>query len=301
MKAIPGIDIVESMVTTDIAEPSAGETEWVSGTFAIGDECVVSAQHRKYSCITAGASTVSPELDPNRWEDIGATNAYAMFDKERNIQSVATMSMTVSVTPGKRFDSCAIMAAEGELLELVMTVGLTQVWTSGVVDLRKRRTSRWYEYFFGAFSFTGNKVFFNLPPYSGATLTMTLSRTSGDVKLGAFVIGTATYLGKMLTQARSDAINFSTATRDAFGGAKLNQRPQRPGTTQTLVAEASTIEAVRAVRALGNAKVIVWSGLDDHDYNPYFEALLINGFYKEFAIGLPNKERFEINLSVEEL
>lgn len=301
MKAIPGIDITSAMVTTTIAEPSAGETAWASGTFAVGDERIVVAQHRKYSCLIAGASTVSPELDPTRWEDIGATNAYAMFDKERNVQSVATTSMTVGVTPGKRFDSCAVMAAEGELLELVMTVGATVVWTSGVVDLRKRKTMRWYEYFFGAFSFTGNKIFFNLPPFSGAKLTLTLSRTSGEVKLGSFVVGTATYLGKMITQARSEAINFSTVARDAFGGAKLNPRPQKPGTTQTLVAEASTIESVRALRALGNAAIIVWSGLDDHDYNPYFEALLVNGFYKEFAIGLPNKERFEINLSVEEL
>ena len=301
MKAIPGIEITSAMLTTSIAEPSAGETIWVSGSYAVGDKRIVVATHRKYSCITPGVSTLSPELEPSRWEDIGATNAYAMFDKERNVKSVANTSMTVAVTPGQRFDSCAIMAADGELLELVMTVGASIVWTSGVVDLRKRKTARWYEYFFGIFSYAGNKIFFDLPPYSGATMTMTLTRSSGTVEVGSFVVGTATYLGKIITQARSEAINFSTVERDSFGGAKLNPKPQKPATTQTLVAEATTIESVRALRSLGNAAIIVWSGLDDHDYNPYFEALLVNGFYKEFAIGLPNKERFEINLTVEEL
>lgn len=301
MRAIPPIKIEPAKVTSNVAEPAPGETAWVSGTFAVGDKRIVVATHRTYSCITPGASAVSPELDPARWEDIGATLKYAMFEGGRDTPTVRSTSMTVGVTPNVRFDSCAVMGAEGELLELVLTVGASVVWTSGVVDLRLRKTKRWYEYFFGAFSFSGNKVFFNLPPYSGATLTMTLSRASGDVKCGALVVGTSVYLGKIITQARSDAINFSEVKRDTFSGAKLIERPQKPGTTQTLVAEASAIESVRALRALGNAKIIVWSGLDDHDYNPYFEALLINGFYKEFAIGMPNKERFEINLSVEEL
>lgn len=301
MKAIPGIEVTAAMVTTNVAEPSLGETVWVSGSYAVGAEVIVVATHRKYSSLAPGASTVSPELDPARWEDIGATNAYAMFDDERNTPTTRALTLTTSVTPGVRFDSCAVIAAIGETMQIDMTVGATTVWSSGPISLQARKTTRWYEYFFGPFKFTGNKIFFNLPPYVGAKITLTVSRTTGNVSVGAFVVGTAVSLGRILKQARSESFNFSSVTRNEFGRAKLVKRLQKPGTTQTLIAPASQIEPIRELRALTNAKVIVWSGLDDRDDNPYFDALLIQGFYKTFEIGLPTDDNIEITLSVEEL
>lgn len=302
MKAIPQFAVTPAMVTSDVAEPSPGETVWVAASYALGAEVIViGTLHNKYECILAGASATSPELDPARWKYIGKTNKYALFDSYRNTPTTKSLSMSVEVTPGKRFNAAAVMGAVGEILRLVMTVGATTVWDSGNIDLRLRKTARWYEYFFGPFSFTGSKIFFNLPPYSGAKLTMTISRTAGDVSCGVLAVGNEVYIGKMLSQARSEALNFSTIERDLDGQAVVTPRPTKPATTQTLVADASSIESVRSLRSLGNAVPIIFSGLDDHDSNPYFEALLIQGVYTEFTIGLPNMNRFETSLSVQEL
>ena len=119
--------------------------------------------------------------------------------------------------------------------------------------------------------------------------------------IGALVIGQSVYLGKVLSQAQSTANNFSTVTRDAFGNATLVQRRTIPGTSQTLHATSDMVDALRDLRALGNATPMVWSGLDDRATNPYFESLLILGVYKEFSISMENTGFAPVTLSLEEI
>ena len=58
----------------------AVETAWVSGTFAVNDIRAVVAMGRLYSCLVAGSRTISPELDPTNWSDVGPTLKMAMFN-----------------------------------------------------------------------------------------------------------------------------------------------------------------------------------------------------------------------------
>ena len=118
--------------------------------------------------------------------------------------------------------------------------------------------------------------------------------------LSAAVIGTNVYVGQVLSQARSDALNFSTITRDAFGNATLVPRRSVPKTDQTLVSEPSRVDKLREVRSTLNAVPAVWSGMDDKATNPHFEALLVLGIYKEFSISL-EPLLTNITLSLEEI
>jgi hypothetical protein len=302
MRAIPPLTITDAMLTSStVAEPSAGETAWVSGTtYAVDDIRILTSTHRKYQRLVAGAGTLTPDVDYANWLDVGPTNKWAMFDTLRNSSTTATTSMTVVITPGKRIDSIALIGLVAESVSISVTSGGTTVY-SVTDNLILRNTTTWYKYFFGAFAYSGTSVHFDLPPFTNGVITITVSRASGTVGLGALVIGQSVYMGQVLTQARSEAMNFSTVTRDAFGNATLVPRRTIPLTSQTLHATNEMVDSLRDLRALGNAMPMVWSGMDDKINNACFEGLLILGAYKEFNISMENTGYATITLSLEEI
>jgi hypothetical protein len=305
MRAIPPLTITDAMLTScTVAEPSAGETAWNAATsYTVGTQAIRTTTHRIYQNLIAGVDATLPENAPTRWLDVGPTNRWAQFDTLRNSATVSTgtNTMTVVITPGQRVDSLAVMGAVGETVTASMTVsGLGTVW-SATDNLILRNTLTWSKYFFGTFKFAGSAVHFDLPPYSNGVITVTISRASGTVAIGALVIGQSVYLGDIQTQAQSTANNFSTITRDQFGNATLVQRRTVPGTSQTLHATTEMVDSLRDLRALGNAVPMVWSGLDDKASNPCFESLLILGVYKEFTISMENTGFAPVSLSLEEI
>jgi hypothetical protein len=301
MKVIPPITITDGMLTSStIAEPAAGETVWsAAASHTVGQQVIRTGTHRVYQNLTAGVDATAPESAPARWLDVGPTNKWAMFDTLRNSASTSATSLTVVITPGRRIDSIALMGVVGESITVSMTSGGTPVYST-TENLIQRSTLTWRGYFFGAFIYQGSAVRFDLPPFSNGVITITVSRASGIVSLGALVIGQAVTLGTVLSQAASDALNFSTVTRDAFGNATLVQRRTIPKSEQQLITDPTNVDKLREVRSALNAAPAVWSGLDDKVDNPHFEALLILGIYKEFSISLsPNITN--ITLSLEEI
>jgi len=208
--------------------------------------------------------------------------------------------MTLVVTPGQRVDSIALMGVVAESVSISMTSGGPVVYTA-TDSLVLRNTLSWTNYFFGAFKYAGSAVHFDLPQYSNGIITITISRASGTVSCGALVLGQSVYMGTVLTQAKSEALNFSSVTRDAFGNATLVPRRTVPATNSTLHITNDMVDALRDLRALGNATPMVWSGLDDKTQNPCFDSLLVLGVYKEFSISMENTGYGSVQLSLEEI
>lgn len=302
MRAIPPLSITGAMLTSStVAEPSAGETAWNAATnYSVGTQAIRTTTHRIYQNLIAGVDATTPETAPTRWLDVGPTNRWAMFDALRNSATTATTSMTIVITPGQRVDSIALMGVVGETVTISMTSGGPTVY-SATDTLTQRNTLSWTNYFFGTFKYAGSAVHFDLPQYTNGIITVTISRTSGTVSCGALVLGQSVYMGTVLSQAKSEALNFSTVTRDAFGNATLVPRRTIPATTSTLHITTNMIDALRDLRALGNATPLVWSGLDDKTQNPCFDSLLVLGIYKEFSISMENTGYGTVQLSLEEI
>jgi len=256
MRVIPPLVITDSILTTSsIAEPSAGETLWSSATaYTVGTVVILTSTHRKYECLVANTN-FSPDVNLTgaapKWLDVGPTNKWAMFDAYRNSASTATTSISVSLTPGKRIDSIALTGVQAASVTITLTVlGDTKyTYTESLVT---RRTTTWSEYFFGSFTFRPSLVRFDIPPYTGAVVTVTLTGV-GTVALGSLTIGTNVFLGSTQYNATSNALNFSTITRDVFGNAILIPRRAVPKTDQTLFIAKELTNSVRDVRTLLNA------------------------------------------------
>lgn len=301
MRVIPPLTITDAMLTSStLAEPAAGETAWNAATsYTVGQQVIRTTTHRIYQNLIAGIDATTPETAPTRWLDIGPTNKWAMFDTLRNSTSTSTSNITVVITPGQRIDSIAIINAVGTSVTVSMTSGGPTVYTT-TESLVLRSTVTYSGYFFGAFAYRDNAIRFDLPMFANGIITVTITTANGAASVGAIVVGQSVYLGKVLSQAKSEALNFSTVSRDAFGNATLVPRRTIPKTDQQLYITPDQIEKLREVRSALNAVPAVWSGMDDRVDNPHFDALLILGIYKEFSLNLEPTST-NVNLSLEEI
>lgn len=302
--------ITAAMLTSSTcAEPHASETAYNAGTtYALGAVVVSATNHRKYESLQAGnlgqALPALPTLDnPNPatawWQDIGPTNRWAMFDLLRDTQTVQASPLTAVITPGQRIDSLALLGLDADSVTVTVTSGGVTVYTH-TKDLNTREVFDWYDYFFEPFSTQPSMALWDLPPYTDAVITVTITKASGDVSCGGCVMGLYEYIGDVQYDADDDVLNFSKIDRNFAGGSLLLPRRNVPKTNQVLQIDKARVNRVRALRLGLNARPAVWSGLDD-DTDGYFEALFILGYYRRFAISLKHPTKAIISLELEEI
>ena len=258
--------------------------------------------HRRYESLVTGNRGNEPAIDDGtKWLEIGPSNRWAPFDLGRNTTATDNSPMTYVITPGVRINSIGIIGIVGNTLRVLVT----SVKGGGVVydattSLSGRLVQNWFDYFFLPFSPRKAVAHFDIPPNFDNVITVTVARGEGQCSISAIVVGLAVYIGKTQFNAESDALNFSTVTRDAFGNTTLVKRRAIPKTDQAVRVQKSNITKVIEVRTLLNAEVALWSGLDD-DVNDYFEALLILGFYKRFSLNIDQPSHALANITLEEV
>ena len=267
-------------------------------TYAKGDIVLDATAHREYESLSAGNSG-NPLTDATKWFDRGPSNRWRMFDLLRSTGATRPGSITVTLTPGKRIDTIALVGLVGDSVSVSMTVGGTEVY-SGQKSLSKRVSLGWRDYFFQGFSYRRNVAFFDLPPYANGVVTIMVTRTGRDVTVGGVIIGQSVYLGGTEWSPISDAENFSEVSRDVDGNAELVQRRSIPTTQQTIVSTRDNILRLTDLREQLNAVPALWSALDDAE-SAFFEPLLILGFYRRFTITVEAENVVRTNLELEEI
>lgn len=305
MNVIAPFPILDAhLVSSNATEPAAsGETLWASaGTYALGDRRIRTTTHRIYEALVAHAGrTALPEVDTAYWLDAGPTNLWAMFDLYRNSATVLVSPLTLTLAMARRVNSLALMGMDADAATVQLLVGATVVY-SNTQSLILRRTLNATDYCFGEFRYKPSVVLFDLPPITGARIVITLTRGGGGtVRLGAVVVGMQASLGEVDYAPKSEVLNFSPITRDAFGNATLKPLPTVPATSQTLWADKAQVDKLRELRAALNSKPAVYSGMNAMNSDGFFEALLILGAYKTFSIELTSTKRVKVGLDLEEI
>jgi hypothetical protein len=286
MKVIPPLTINDARLTSsNIPEPDTGEVAWNAATnYVLGEVAYRATTHKLYENLIAGVDATIPESAPTRWLDIVPTNKFAMFDFDRNSQSVRAADITVVITPGSRIGGIVLFGVEGETVTVTQTVAAVPVW-SATTDLLARGTTTWSEYFYGTFRYKPTVAYLDIPMYSGAVFTIQITSGSGNVKCGAVVMGIPVDIGATQYNAESDVIDFSRIDRDEFGNATLIRRKVVPRTTQVVWMDATGVDKARKLRDDLASTPAAWCGLAD-DTEPYFDSLAVLGIFKRFTVQL---------------
>lgn len=301
MRVIPPLAITDAVLTSSTAaEPHATEDPYVAGTtYALGAVVVVAADHRKYESLQSGNTGHTPISSPAWWFDVGPSNRWAMLDLLRNTKTVQASPLTVVLTPGVRINSVVLLGLEATSVTVTMTSGATVVYTH-TDDLNTREVANWYDYFFEPFGSIPSVALFDLPPFSGATLTVTITNTTGDSACSGIVIGSHQYIGEAQQEAESETLGFSTFDRDEFGNVTLIPRRSVPTANITVVTEKAIINAVRNLRADLEGTPAFWSTLDDAT-SDWFESFALLGVFRKFAINSTYPDHAVLSLEIEEL
>jgi hypothetical protein len=290
----------------------ATDSFWLSATPDGGPIVTTGAQsgthtataqlHRKYESQIAGNTGNPPAIDDGaKWIDVGPTNRWAAHDLDRNTGTITASPQVHVITPGVRIDSIGLVGLVADAVTIDLKVGGVSLTGYPVtISLSTRGTTTWKQYFFGKFTFKKAAALFDLPPVTGAALTITLTRSAGNVTTGGILLGTSVYLGRTLHDAEAGRLNFSTIDRDIGGEAVLIRRRNKPKTTQQVRCSKSAVNGILRTLDDLNAVPALWSGLDDAE-SGYFEALLILGIYKEATVNMDQPDEALLTLSLEEV
>lgn len=311
MIVYPPIEITDArLIASSVLEPDVanGEQAWQSGqAYAAGTAVIRASVHKRYQALVeiAAGDTSTPESSPLKWQDMGATNRWAMFERGRANATVgqAGESLVFRVKPGSRIDSVALVGMEASYATLRIYQGTT-LQVERTISLTKRVVHNWFDYFFNDFTYQNDAIFSDLPMYEDAEIEVEL--VYGDVppSLKALVVCRKVHLGKTMVEPTLSGANYSRIVRDQEYGdvSRIVQRRFVPTTRQKLLIEDSRdAEQIRDALIAIRSSPALFSGLDDDTNNPWFTSFLIYGLLKDWTLSAPGLRYGGLSLELEEL
>ena len=283
---------------THFVSSNAVETvaTYAAGTTYASGASVVYAT-RVWQSLAGSNTGNTPSSSPTWWLDVGPSNIYAMFDSQVSTATTkASSPLTVTLSPGL-CNSLALLGLVGTQLTVTMLdapAGSTVY--SKTVSLEGSVVVDWYQYFFEPFSQIGEVVLTDLPVYSGARLTVSVSG-AGAVSAGGLLFGTFFELGAAEHGATAGLIDYSRKETDAFGTTTFVRRAFSKRMSVRLMLQTDALDKVQRILAGLRATPAVWIASDNTAYRP----LTVYGFYRDFSLEIAYRDRSYCSLEIEGL
>lgn len=240
----------------------------------------------------------TPSESPLEWLPVGSSNYYAMFDDKNATQTVNPLSIEVVVQFSELVNSVA-------LVNLDATEARFEAWRADqdwtidapvydvTVSLRDFGVSSWYEYYTYQVKQKENFVNFEMPTFVGGYGRMTLSKLTGDVKLGSLIYGSLFEIGDTEYGVTTGIKDYSTKEDDVFGNPTIVERIYKDTITARVVVEYARLLPVKQLLARNRARPLLWVGDEDLDVT------ITYGFYKQFNFNLESPAFARLDLTLE--
>ena len=301
MQAIEPLTITDSVLTSSTV-PEDDYAAWSSGTtYSLGDRVIVVSVHKVYeSAINSNTGNDPTTDDGTNWIEVGATNRWKAFDQKLSdpVQQANSISYTF-ITTDTIVNSIAFFALAADTVQITVTPDgagspvydetYNLLDTTSIVD--------WYTYFFDPAGVKERELLVvDLPSYSSATITITITDTGNTAEVGQIVMGNLISLGRTGYGTTVGIEDYSRKERDAFGNAVIIERAFAQKADYEV--EIITQDTRRVQRFLSEyrAKPVVWIGNQDPSYG-----LIVYGFYTQFSINLATPSISYTTLEVEGL
>ena len=296
MKVIKPVTYEGSMLVSTNA--TNVDAEYSAGTiYAAGNR--VTYLETIYESLVVSNTGNTPSTSPAQWVEIGASNKRAMFDTQVSTQTTRATPLTVTVAPGTRFNSLALLNMGG-VTALTITVtdgqGGPTVY-SQTISLVDDFAVDWYMYFFEPTALRGDVVLTDIPPYVSGRVTVSLSAGSGSVSIGSMLLGTFYELGGTEYGAGAGIRAYSVKETDEFGVTTFMQRAFSKRMEAQIFVENNRLTFMSRILSELRATPTVWIGADDDRFSP----LVMLGFYRDFNIDIAYPEHSLCRLEIEGL
>ncbi len=276
MKVIKPVTFTTAMLVSSSATESA--PTWLAGTTYAKGAVVDYGLHLYESLVNSNVGN-TPDTSPAQWLATGPDNTHAMFDDEVNTQTTATTSLTVVLAPGI-VNSLAMVNVTGATATVTVhdAPGGNQVFTKSF-DLDGTIVADWYQYFFEPFVQKQEVTLTDLPPYSNARITVTVTG-AGAVGIGNLVMGTFYQLGEALFKPTLRTDDYSLVNTDAFGKTTLTRRNSSKRADVQVMLERGQLRKVYQILDELRATPCVWIASERESDSP----LTVYGIRSGFSI-----------------
>lgn len=281
LRVISPVSITDAMfVSSTIAETDYAA--WSSGTaYVVGDRVryVSTDVHKVFESIQNGTNK-NPTTETTYWTEVGPTNRWKMFDMASGTVSTDASPVEVVIEPG-RVDSIALLDVDAHTARVRLSTTAEGTFYDETYTLTGAQDviEDWYDYFYEPIGTRSALVLSGLAQIEDVTITLTLTRTAGNVSLGNFVVGTSTYLGLAEHGVRTGITDYSSKSEDAFGRVTLVERAYAKRLNITAKVRKNRVDVVlRKLAALRASLCVLSTG------NPLtsYDALQVFGWLRDF-------------------
>ena len=284
------MDIIRPVVVTDAVldssnVPENDYAEWdVATAYTVGNRVILLSTHRIYEAV--GSSTgVNPATDDGtNWLNIGATNRWKAFDQKISDPVTQLDSISYTLTDDNSTPTAvALFGLKGVTATVTVTdsvEGVVYNQTNSLLD--SDEIFDWFSYFFEEITYVSTTLFTGIPPYRGATVSVTVTEDTGETaQLGQLVFGYLTELGVTTYGTAISIQDFSRKETDAFGNFIVVERAFANLVDFDVRLPTQTAGRVRRILAEYRATPIVYVGNENSSFGT-----IVYGFYRNFDITL---------------
>lgn len=298
MKLVRPVDIDD----TNLNSTSVSEDDYAvyaaGTTYNTGDRVILTTGYHKIyeSLIDSNTGNNPPDNtigETPKWLEIGATNAWKMFDNKTNTQTIKTGSIVLEIEPG-RVNTIACLNIEANSVTVQMISAAETVYNR-TINLQEAVSSSWYEYFFEPITRDTNAIFSDLPIYGDGVITVTIDAGSDNAKCGTFIAGSFKDLGVSLFGINAGVLDYSVKTTDAFGNTTLLKRNNSKTLDIDVFVLPNKINEVYKTLRENLSEVRLWIGSESYD------PAIVYGFIREFNEILSSPAGTNLNLTIEGL
>jgi len=298
------------ITSSTVAYPDTGETLYDAGTtygLAATVSYLIGDLYHKFESKQAANTGNTPQVYPDDaanawWLDLGSVNKTAMFQLDRNTQTIETSSpLMVDVDPGEMVGAIGIgnIIADDVTADVYdSTAALVKTETKSLLE---RHVTDWYTWTYSTFRQVKNTIFTNLPLNPTHTFKLTFTKSSGDIKVGGVVPFVPFNIGNAQYKAKVRRINFSSFERFFDGEVKITPRRNAPNLDLVLHIKKSKLNGIRAMIDDDlNGIVTAWAVLDDSD-DDYFDSGFVIGICKDIEYSLDHPDDLFASIQIEGL
>lgn len=284
MQIIKPITVTDSILTASNV-PENDYAQWSSvTTYNVGDKVIVLSTHKIYESLIGSNLNNNPTTDDGtKWLDLGATNRWRAFDKKIGNKVVQLNSIQYTLSdPASNITSVALFGLVGVSANVTVVSDSVEVFNETYSLTDNRDIVDWYTYFFEEQVQLEEALFLNIPPYLGASVTVTITAATGtDAEVGQIVLGFLSTLGLTNYGTAVSIEDFSRKETDAFGNFVVVERAFSQLADFDVQFETADTRRIQQTLAQYRATPIVYIGNPDASY-----ATIIYGFYRRFDLTL---------------
>lgn len=297
MKLVKPTAVTDAILTSSTVHET-DYTAWNNSTaYVAGNTVIVVATHKIYESLTSNTNKYPPDYlggtTPD-WLEIGATNAWKMFDQSYQSQTTNTGNITVVLEPG-RINSLGLMNCDAAAINVKLTVDSVDVYDNDL-EVIIGNINNWYEYFFNPIERKTDFVITDIPVFGDGVLTVTLSAGITDtVKCGLCIPGFYVSLGDSLWGATIGILDYSKKEVDIYGNYSLVERNFSSTLSDSVFIENGRVAYVKKTIAEYRATPALWVASEE------YEGLFVYGFYRDFSIVMESPAGSQCSIEIEGL